>query len=103
MDPVWKTLPDELTDKICNMLTKVRKIDENLKNDIVNQWYLFDKYKYHCISFFGVDGADFVMYDDLKNIMGVEDDFPEEMDITQVIDHMWMRLDNDQRKYLVYA
>ncbi len=101
MDPIWQTLPLELSGYICNMLPKVRRIDEKLKDQIVNQWYLFEKYKNRCIDFFGKDVVDFVMYDDLKNVFEIKDDFPEEMHITEVIERMWLRLDFDQRKYLL--
>lgn len=104
MDPViWKNLPCEISEKICNMLPKVRKIDERLKNDIVNQWYLFDKYMYNCIMMFGYNHYECVMYDDLKNVFSIKDDYPEEMHITEVIERMWMKLNPEQRLYLIYA
>lgn len=35
MDPIWKQLPADLTDKICNSLTKCRKIPKELRDEIV--------------------------------------------------------------------
>lgn len=102
MDHTWKHLPCDLAEKICNMLPSVRRIDERLKNEIVNQWYLFDRYKYNLISFFNLENYEYIMYDDIKNF-GITDDFPEDMCLTQVIEHMWMRLTPEQRKYLIYS
>ena len=34
MDPIWENLPCALSERICNTLPQVRKIDENLKRDI---------------------------------------------------------------------
>lgn len=103
MESIWKNLPLEISEKICNNLTKVRQIDERLKNDIVNQWYLFDKYQYNCIMMFGYSNYECVMYDDFKNIFGIEDDFPEEMDFSEVIERMWMRLSPEQRAELFFV
>ena len=103
MDPIWQNLPLELSEKICNNLQKVRQIDERLKNDIVNQWYLYDKYAYNCIMMFGYANYQCVMYDDMKNVCDIKDDFPEEMNFTEVIERMWMKLSPEQRQWLIYA
>ena len=101
MDPIWKELPLNLSERVCNTLTKVRRIDENLANDIKNQWYMYDRWYYNYVSLFGTETAHCAMYDDMKNVCGVIDDFPEEMGFEQVIQNMWMRLSHDDRKYLI--
>lgn len=103
MDPVWKNLPCDVSEKICNMLPKVRKIDERLKNDIVNQWYLFEKYMYQYMMVFGMANYEYIMYDDMINVMNLTDDFPEEMPFTEILERMWMRLTPEERVYLICA
>jgi hypothetical protein len=47
MDPIWKQLPDELANHICNKLPQVRSIPADLKESIVTeQWRItrFAKY-----------------------------------------------------------
>lgn len=45
MDPCWKNLPNELVDKICNDLPKVRAIPFALKNELiyVTKWRVFQR------------------------------------------------------------
>lgn len=43
MDPVWTQLPEVLADMVCNKLTQVRRIPDNMKNEIVSQRFLFAK------------------------------------------------------------
>jgi hypothetical protein len=100
---IWQNLPCDISDKICNLLPKVRQIDERLRNDIVNQWYLYDKYMYNCIMLFGYANYECVMYDDMKHVFDIKDDFSEEMPFTEIIERMWMRLTPEQRVYLIYA
>jgi hypothetical protein len=48
MDPVWKKLPSELAEQVCNQLPKIRRIAEPLKSDIVSQrWMLAKSYNYY--------------------------------------------------------
>ena len=37
MDPIWRELPRELVDKICNMLTSLRRIPDEMKLQIQMQ------------------------------------------------------------------
>lgn len=101
MDPIWKELPRDLVDKICNMLPKVRRVNHIIADQIVNQWYKYDKYYYRCMSFFG-NAAHTVMYDDMKVVFGIVDDFPEEIAMEVVVQEMWKRLSFEQRCYLFY-
>jgi hypothetical protein len=41
MDPIWRTLPNELTYRICNLLTKVRALPEDLAEEIRSTGYLY--------------------------------------------------------------
>lgn len=101
MDPkIWGRLPDELVDKICNMLTNVRRIDPFLKNDIVYQWYKFDTYYWRLAGMFGVNNALYVMYDDMKNVTGVTDNYPEEMLFEEVVREMWKNTTYEDRDEL---
>lgn len=104
MDPsVWKHLPLDVSEKICNLLTKVRSINHLLSDEIKSQWYLLEKYHKKCVTLFGKSSAHYVMYDDIKNVFGIIDDFPEEFCMETVIDEMWKRLEPDQRYFLVYT
>lgn len=101
MDSIWKDLPLDLSERVCNTLTKVRRIDENLKNEIVNQWYKYDRWYYNTMSLFGKSNVLCVMYDDMKNVCGAVDDYPEEMSFEQVVQNMWMKLSYEDRDYLL--
>ena len=38
MDPIWKNLPVDLVEKICNFLPQVRWVNPDLKNELVNTY-----------------------------------------------------------------
>lgn len=42
-EEIWKFLPVDLSHKICNMLTRVRRIPEQLKREIVRNKRLYGK------------------------------------------------------------
>ena len=65
MDPIWQRLPDELVYKICNMLTKLRRIDCGLRREICTQEYLLDKIWYNNISLFGFLSSWEITYHDM--------------------------------------
>lgn len=44
MDSIWENLPCALSERICNTLHQVRKVDENLKRDI-EDWGRFMEFK----------------------------------------------------------
>lgn len=100
MDPIWKQLPCELVEKICNMLPKVRKIDQNLKDSIVHHSFLFNRVmRNYTLLFGGRENADIILYSDMKNY-GIADDFPESWTFETVIWEMWKRLEPEQKRYL---
>jgi hypothetical protein len=43
MDPIWRTLPLELAERICNMLPNVRSISRAMKMEIESQRHLYAK------------------------------------------------------------
>lgn len=43
MDPIWKTIPSELSNHICNQLPKVCKINDDLKKEIESQRWMLAK------------------------------------------------------------
>lgn len=48
MDPMWRDLPPELADHVCNQLPKVRRIPENIRQQIVSQrWMLAKSYNWY--------------------------------------------------------
>lgn len=48
MNPIWKDLPLELSEHVCNQLPKVRRIPENLKTQITSQrWMLAKCYSWY--------------------------------------------------------
>lgn len=102
MDPqIWGKLPDELVEKICNLLIKVRQIHPLLKNDIVYQWYKLETYYWRLAGMFGVNNVLYVMYDDMKNVAGVIDEYPEEMAYEDVIREMWKKTTHEDRNELL--
>lgn len=100
MDPCWKNLPCELVYKICNMLTKVRRIDERLGNEIRHQWNKLDMLYYNAFSLFGREVAWFVIYDDMKIVNHVPDVYPDEMPIREVVCNMWKASTPEERDNL---
>lgn len=102
MDPqIWKRLPCELVDKICNTLTKVRRIDGTLADEIKSQWYKFDKWYYECVALFGKDQAYCVMYGDMRAITNVQDTYPEDMEYETVVENMWLSMTPEQRSEIL--
>lgn len=74
MDPVWKDLPVDLVNHVCNQLPKVRVIPENLRDEIVKQHWMLDNMLNYYIVWYGVVDAYFVLLDDL-NIMTTHEYF----------------------------
>ena len=101
MDPCWKNLPCELVEKICNYLPKVRRIENTLSEDIRNQWYKFDRWHFNYGSLFGFNNVYYVMYDDLKNWAHINDNYPEEMPLEDVVKNMWMTLTSEHRDVIL--
>ena len=101
MDPIWKNLPCDLVEKVCNILPRIRKIDPTLSNAIKNQWYKYDTWYWRTMMLFGTEDALVSMYDDLVNVMGVEDTYPEEMAYEEVIQEMWKSLTPEARSELL--
>jgi hypothetical protein len=102
MDPkIWSRLPTELVEKICNMLTKVRRIDPCIKDDIVHQWYKLETYYWRLVGMFGVNNALYMMYDDMKNVAGIYDSYPEDMEFEEVVREMWKETTHEDRTELL--
>ncbi len=83
------------------MLPKVRRIDGRLSEDIRYQWYKFDKYYFNCVLMFGTNNALYVMYDDMKNVVGAVDHYPEEMSYPEVVMNMWKGLTPEERNEIM--
>lgn len=88
MDLMWTQLPLELSEHICNQLPKVRKIDEDLRFDIVSQNYMVHRMLKYYTQWFGKDDATYVLLDDLNIIT--------ESDYVDVYD-AWFNMDTDKR------
>ena len=102
LDPeIWGRLPTELVEKICNMLIHVRRIHPLLKDDIVYQWYKLETYYWRIVGMFGVNNVLYVMYDDMKNVAGVSDSYPEDMPFEVVVREMWKETSYEQRTELL--
>ena len=43
MDPVWRNLPEELTERVCNKLPEVRRVPDALKRQICGQRWMLTK------------------------------------------------------------
>jgi hypothetical protein len=86
MDPVWKELPSELTEHICNNLTRVRWISPELKSELI--FWPLEKMLVYMSRWYGrLDGYD-VLLDDLNML--------NETDFIDVHD-AWYAMDVDKR------
>jgi hypothetical protein len=86
MESVWKDLPVDLSEHICNQLTKVRGIDDEMKTEIIF-WHL-EKMLLYMSRWYGYyDGRDIVL-DDLNMLN--ETDFIDVHDV-------WYAMDVDKR------
>lgn len=109
MDPCWKNLPDDLVEKVCNFLPKVRRIDPSLSAEIRNQWFKFDQWflnartKYELYDSSYVDPYE-VMYDDLLLVTDLPVDvYPSDMLVEQVVEDMWKKLTSEERDDLLFT
>ena len=50
---------------------------------------------------FGINNVLYVMYDDMKNVAGVIDEYPEEMAYEDVIREMWKKTSHEDRNELL--
>ena len=106
MDPIWRRLPEDIVYKICNMLTKLRRIDGRLKHEICTQEYLFDKIWYNNLSLFGLFGVWDVTYHDLytyviHNEIPISRDGIEECSVEQMCRSIWGLLEYEERTDLL--
>lgn len=101
MDPCWKLLPCDLVYKICNMLTKLRRLDTRIANDIKNQIHMFDRWYFNALGMFGFDQVWWVLYDDLKYIANMPDTYHETEDLEYVVREMWSDATQEQRRQIV--
>lgn len=101
LDKCWKNLPLEISELICNNLPKVRRISDEMSHEIKAQWGKYATYYYTCARMFGFNNVYYVMYDDMRHITGIRDDFPEDTPYTMVVEQMWLRLTPEQRDELL--
>lgn len=73
MDSVWKTLPTDLVNHVCNQLPKVRRIDENLKGEIETR--NLNRLKWHYIGMFGFNFGVGFLIDDLDRYSEHSDEY----------------------------
>lgn len=83
------------------MLIQVRRIEPDLKNEIIHQWYKFETYYWRLAGMFGTDNVFIVMYDDMRNVAGVSDAYPEEMLLEEVVREMWKDTTHEDRDELL--
>lgn len=83
------------------MLPKVRQIPIALSEEIRFEINKFDKYYLNNVMLFGRNNALYVIYDDMKNVIGVEDWYPEDAPLHQVVHHMWSSLTPEERNELI--
>lgn len=91
MDPVWQNLPVDLSDKICNMLPKVRAMDPDMK-DQIKFWHL-RRLLNNSIMWFGYSDGYMIVLDDLNMLC--------ESDYTSV-HHAWSNTDVEKRLEYYY-
>ena len=102
LDPkIWGRLPSDLVEKICNMLIYVRRIDTWLRDSIVYEWHKFDSYYWRLAAMFDANTALYVMYDDMKNVAGIYDSYPEDMPFELVVREMWKEVSREDRNELL--
>ena len=92
MSGVWKNLPDELSEHICNQLPKVRRIAEPLKMQIVSQrWMLAKSYNYYLRYCEFHSGSALSM---MKRCMGITEGDPNDA---------WSRMTQEKRLEFYYG
>jgi hypothetical protein len=101
MDPCWKELPIELVERICNMLTKVRRFNQGVLDDIKNQTHMFDRYYWTVLGLFGFENVWYAMYGDLQFIARIPDAHPHDMRLEDVVFEMWKSASREQREEIV--
>lgn len=102
LDPViWSQLPDEIVNKICNMIAKIRVRNNAFLEEIRFQGRRYSRWYYNTMSLFGMDNVYYVMYDDMRNVLQVEDAFPEDMPFETVVEEMWRGLRHEQRDEII--
>lgn len=107
MDPIWKTLPVDLVEKICNMLPRVRRVSPLLKSELVS--YVDHKeFYYTLVQYEAVWGRTFraleIFMDDMYNILN---NWELEASSQWLIDHafdgiaMFRALTREQRQQIL--
>ena len=80
MDPIWQTLPDDLVDRICNMLHKVRSVSPILKGELSHRVTMNEFYKYleaYEKQYYYTDQSMDAFCDDMYNILNNWDEEPQ--------------------------
>lgn len=98
MDPIWQLLPRELVYKICNMLTRIRRIPPELKLNIEFQELQLRNFYRSCIPLFSPNPWIYV-FNSLSVFISRKNLFPldQEWDPRSESYYLWYRLTPDQR------
>jgi hypothetical protein len=92
MSGVWTNLPDELSEHICNQLSKVRRIPITMKHEIESQrWMLAKSYSYYLRLCQFHQRAALAM---MRGRMGITEGDPN---------HVWARMTTDERLEFYYG
>lgn len=86
MDPIWKELPVDLYEHVCNQLPKVRQIDPQLKYELT--FSPLERLIKNTVAWYGMThGYELLLYD--LNLLN-ESDFEDLYDV-------WYNMDVDKR------
>jgi hypothetical protein len=94
MDTIWKNLPIELSEHICNQLPKVRRIPCDLKQDLRYQFFMVDKMLKYFTMWYGYDDAYTLLLHDLNMLNESDDVSPYDT---------WYSMDTDKRTEYYYS
>lgn len=88
MDPMWQSLPLDLSEKICNSLTKCRTISSDLKFQI-EHYELYFEILGVCRDHFDGD------WDDLERRLGYENLHIDDVELRVLV--KWIDMEEDER------
>lgn len=76
MNPIWRDLPLDLAEYICNKLPSVRRVHPDIKARVLHQKWMFDRLYKNCTAWYGEYEAYYLLLDDLNLVNESDFDNP---------------------------
>jgi hypothetical protein len=97
MDPIWKNIPNELVEHVCNQLPKVRRVSWEFKNDL--QFGLLDWVINRMTRL--EDHNRYRATDNLIDILFAYNGFEENDENVSVLEDMWYDCSQDIKDHVI--